>query len=318
MKLPFNLSEDKEFDAVGFGLNAVDHLIVMPHYPEFDTKTRLKEHIQAAGGQTASCMVGLRRLGMKTAYAGRFGSDPEGAFGLQTLKDEGVDVSFTETVGGARTQIAFIVIDEQTGERTIFWDRDDRLAYTPEEVPFGLAQTGKVLHMDAHDPLACLRLAQVARESGTITSLDVDNLYEGCEELLPFIDVLISSANFPRRLTGIRDEHSALIEIKERFGCAIAGMTFGTRGSMLYVDGQFITATAYEAPGGPHDTTGAGDAYHAGFIYGMLHGEDVETCMKLGSAVAALKCRRLGARTALPSAEELELYLSLGMKLIEV
>jgi sugar/nucleoside kinase (ribokinase family) len=317
MKLPLTLSENKEFDAVGFGLNAVDHLIVMPQYPEFDTKTQLKEHIQSAGGQTASCMVGLQRLGMKTAYAGRFGSDAEGSFGLQTLKDEGVDVSFVETIEGSRTQIAFIVIDEQTGERTIFWDRDDRLAYTPEEVPFGLAQSGKVLHMDAHDPLACRRMAQIARATGTITSLDVDNLYEGCEELLPFIDVLISSENFPRRLTGIRDEHSALIEIKMRFGCAIVGMTFGTRGSMLYVDGQFIIGHAYETPGGPRDTTGAGDAYHAGFIYGMLHGRDVKECMKLGSAVAALKCRRLGARTALPSAEELEWYLSLGMKPIE-
>lgn len=313
MRFPFSLSEDKEFDAIGFGLNAVDHLIVMPSYPAFDTKTRLKEHFQSAGGQTASCMVGLQRLGMKTAYAGRFGSDREGAFGLQTLKGEGVEISHCETIPDSKTQIAFIVIDEQTGERTIFWDRDDKLAYAPEEVPFGFAQLGKVLHMDAHDPRACLRMAQIAREAGTITSLDVDNLYEGCEELLPFIDILISSSNFPRRLTGIRDPHSALIEIKENFGCAITGMTLGKHGSLLYVNNEFLTGSAYEVPGGAKDTTGAGDAYHAGFIYGLLHNKEIEECMNLGSAVAALKCRKLGARTALPHAEELELYLNLGM-----
>lgn len=314
MKFPFSLSSNKDFDAVGFGLNAVDHLIVMPHYPAFDTKTRLKEHTQSAGGQTASCMVGLQRLGMKTAYAGRFGSDTEGAFGFQTMKGEGVDVSNAEIIPDSKTQIAFIVIDEQTGERTIFWDRDDKLAYSQSEVPLSLARSGKILHMDGHDPYACLQMAREARQNGVITSLDVDNLYEGCEELLPYIDILISSSEFPRRLTGIRDEHSALIEIKERFNCTIVGMTLGVRGSILYVGGEFLTANAYEVPGGAKDTTGAGDAYHAGFIYGLLRDKEIEECMKLGSIVSALKCRKLGARTALPDANELELYLNLGMK----
>jgi len=316
MKFPFTLSEQKEFDAVGFGLNAVDHLIVMPFYPAFDTKTRLREHIQSAGGQTASCMVGLQRLGMKTAYAGRFGSDNEGAFGLQTLKDEGVDTKHAEIIPDSKTQIAFIVIDEQSGERTIFWDRDEKHTYSQSEVPLSLARSGKVLHMDAHDPYACLQMAREAKRNGVITSLDVDNLYEGCQDLLPYIDILISSENFPRRLTGIRDEHSSLIEIKERFGCAIVGMTLGVRGSILYVDKKFLITPAYEVPNGAKDTTGAGDAYHAGFIYGLLNGKEIEDCMNLGSAVAALKCRKLGARTALPSAEELELYLNLGMKAI--
>ena len=74
MKFPFDIPLHKPFDAVGFGLNAVDHLIVVPAYPEFDSKIRLLEHQQAAGGQTASAMVGLQRLGLKTAYAGRFGA----------------------------------------------------------------------------------------------------------------------------------------------------------------------------------------------------------------------------------------------------
>src|SRR3977135_2364523 len=131
MRIPFIFPEDRDFDAVGFGLNAVDHLIVVPQYPAFDTKTRLLEHKQSAGGQTASAMVALQRLGMKTAYAGRFGSDSEGHFGLTAIRDEGVDVEFAEIIAGSRTQIAFIMIDARSGERTIVWDRDDRLAYQP-------------------------------------------------------------------------------------------------------------------------------------------------------------------------------------------
>jgi sugar/nucleoside kinase (ribokinase family) len=132
MHFPLTLPADRPFDAVGFGLNAVDHLIVVPEYPAFDTKIRLLDHKQSAGGQTASAMVALRRLGLKTAYAGRFGSDPEGLFGLQTLKDDDVNVDFAEIVEGARNQIAFITIDARSGERTIVWDRDEKLAYAPE------------------------------------------------------------------------------------------------------------------------------------------------------------------------------------------
>src|SRR5499426_2219342 len=135
MHFPLRLPANKRFDAVGFGLNAVDHLIVVLEYPAFDTKMRFLAHKQSAGGQTASSMVALRRLGLKTAYAGRFGSDPEGLFGLQTLKDDDVNVDYAEVVDGARNQIAFITIDARSGERTIVWDRDDKLAYTPAEAP---------------------------------------------------------------------------------------------------------------------------------------------------------------------------------------
>jgi sugar/nucleoside kinase (ribokinase family) len=156
MKFPIELPDNKEFDAVGFGLNAVDHLIVVPEYPAFDTKVRLLEHKQSAGGQTATAMVSLRRLGLKTAYAGRFGSDSEGQFGLKSLVDEGVNCDFAEVIENARNQIAFITIDARSGERTIVWDRDDRLAYKPEDAPLKFGSLGRVLHLDAHDPLACV------------------------------------------------------------------------------------------------------------------------------------------------------------------
>jgi len=311
MRFPFELPTSKPFDAVGFGLNAVDHLVVVPSYPAFDTKIRLLEHKQSAGGQTATAMVALRRLGLKTAYAGRFGSDPEGQFGLSTLKDDAVNVDYAEVVEGARNQIAFITIDARNGERTIVWDRDDRLAYAPDEAPVEFGSMGRVLHLDAHDPPACLRLAQAAREAGTIVSADIDNVYGGLPELLPFIDVMIGSKEFPRRVTGIDDKRAALIELQKRYGCAITGMTIGTAGAIVYCDGEFIESTGFEAPGGCKDTTGAGDAFHAGFLYGMLRGDDIETSLRFGNAVAAMKCSALGARTALPTEEQLQKFLNL-------
>lgn len=310
MQFPFNLPAQRQFDAVGFGVNAVDHLIVVSEYPAFDSKVRFRKHQQSPGGQTASAMVALRRLGLQTAYAGRFGSDAEGKFGLSSMKDEGVDTEFAEVVSGTRNQIAFIIIDERSGERTIVWDRDDRLAYSADDSPVKISSLGRILHFDAHDPPACARLAQAARATGTIVTADIDNIYEGLTELLPLIDVLVTSREFPHRLTGISDERASLVELKARYGCAVVGMTMGKRGAMIYCDGQFLESPAYQVPGACRDTTGAGDAFHGGLLYGLLNGEDLETSLKLANTTAALKCRALGARTALPTRAELEDFLT--------
>lgn len=310
MRFPFSLPPAREFDAIGFGLNAVDHLVVVPEYPAFDAKVQLLEHVRAAGGQTASAMVGLQRLGLKTAYAGRFGSDTEGTFGLASLRSEGVDVEFAEVVEGTRNQIAFIIIDKRNGERTIIWDRDDGLAYRADEAPVSLAARGRVLHLDAHDPLACAQMARVARDSATIISADIDNIYDGLPELLPLVDILVSSSEFPKRLTGISDDRASLIEMKARYGCAVVGMTLGIRGALLYHEGVFLESPAYDVPGGCRDTTGAGDAFHAGLLFGLLTGEEIEASLRLANATAALKCRSLGARTSLPSTAELVDFLN--------
>ncbi|HEX6729686.1 MAG TPA: carbohydrate kinase family protein [Pyrinomonadaceae bacterium] len=309
MRFPLSVPANKPFDAVGFGLNAVDHLIVVPQYPAFDTKTRFLEHIRSAGGQTATAMVALQRLGMKTAYAGRLGSDPEGQFGLETLIKDGVNTDFVNIVEGASTQLAFIIIDSRNGERTIIWDRDDRLGYKPEQAPIEFGSLGRVLHLDAHDPPACARLARVARESGTIVSADIDNIYEGLPELLPLIDLLITSKEFPHRLTGITDARESLVELKTRYGCSVVGMTKGDEGALLYCDEQFIESASYRVPGVCRDTTGAGDAFHGGFLYGLLSGADIETSLKYANAVAALKCSALGARAALPTKAALQEFL---------
>lgn len=310
MRIPFKVPDQRDFDAVGFGLNAVDHLIVVPEYPAFDTKVRFTDYKKSAGGQTASAMVALQRLGLRTAYAGRFGSDDNGRFGWQSLQREGVNLDYAETVAGANNQLAFIIIDARSGERTIVWDRDERLAYAVDEAPVELAIRGRVLHIDAHDPPACAAMARAARSAGAIVTADIDNIYERLPDLLPLIDVLITSADFPRRLTGINDERASLVETKARYGCAIVGATLGARGAIIYCNGEFIESPALEVPGGCRDTTGAGDAFHAGFIYGMLCGEELESSMKWGNAVAALKCRSLGGRTALPTADELKEFVS--------
>lgn len=309
MKFPFQTQENKRFDAVGFGTNAVDFLVIVPQYPEFNSKIQLTDYLQLAGGEIATAMVGLQRLGLKTAYAGRFGDDQAGDFGLQSLRDEGVDVSFAGQIAGARTQTAFIIIDERNGERTVIWKRDDKLAYSAEEAPTEIAVLGKILHITPHDTKACIKLAREAKKENTIVSIDIDNAFEDIEKLLPLVDVLLASEQFPEKLFGIKDQKKALIEMKLRFGCSIVGITLGETGSLILCEDEFIRTEGFAVPGGCRDTTGAGDSFRAGFLYGLLTGAEVEEAARMANAVAALKCRAVGARAALPDRIELDFLL---------
>lgn len=310
MKFPFKTPENKRFDAVGFGTNAVDYLIRVSEYPSPYSKIELEDYTQMAGGEIASTLAGLQRLGMKTAYIGRFGDDQAGDFGLQTLIDEGVNVQYAEQIAGARTQIAFIVVDTSNGERTVIWKRDEKLAYAPEEASLEFVRDAKIFHATPHDAPACARMARTAKTRGAIVSIDIDNLFDGVLEMIPLVDIFIASDEFPEKLVGIKDKKDALREIKSRFGCPIVGMTLGEKGSLILGENEFIETPGFAVPNGCKDTTGAGDAFRVGFLYGLLKGESVETAARMANAVAALKCRELGARTALPNENELRKMLN--------
>ena len=306
MQFPFNLRADAETDVAGFGTNAVDFLIQVPHYPEFNSKVELIDYTQAAGGEVATTMVGVRRLGLSASYIGRFGSDPAGDLGIASLRDEGVGLQYAEQIAGARTQIAFIVIDERSGERTVIWKRDAKLQFTEDEAPLDAIKDAKVLHLTPHDTRACIRLAMAARERGTIVSIDVDNVVDDIETLLGLVDVIVASADFPSRLLGISDKREGLKEMRRRFGAGIVGVTLGEAGSLLLCDDEFIATPGFEVPGGCKDTTGAGDSFRVGLIYGLITGRSIEESARIANAVAALKCRAIGARTALPTRAELD------------
>ncbi len=309
MKFPFKLLPNAEFDVVGFGTNAVDHLISVSEYPRYDSKVELTGYLRAAGGEVASTMVGLKRLGFRTAYVGRFGMDEAGEFGMRSLIDEGVDISFAERVDGASTQVAFIIIDERTGERTIIWNRDKKLSYDRHDAPISAATRGRILHLTAHDVAACIEMAEAARSSNVIVSTDIDNIFDGIERLLPRVDIITATSEFAKKLTGLDDEKKALSEIRSRFGCGLVGITKGRAGSIFLCEGEFIETNGYEVPNGCKDTTGAGDAFRTGLLYGILSGEPIEECARAANAVAALKCRELGARAGLPDKQILTMFV---------
>ena len=308
MEFGFSLPVNKPFDAVALGLNAVDHLIVVPHYPQFNTKVNFLSHTIAPGGQCASAMVGMARLGSRVRYIGKVGDDETGRYQIQSLVTEGVEASGVMIVEGAESQTAFIVVDQPSGERTVIWNRDDKLTIAPHEVDREAVTSGRALHLDGHNVAASIRAAEYARAAGVPTVLDIDNVYEGAENLLPLIDFLISSATFPERMTGEPDLKLALKKLKEMTGSFFVAATLGVEGVLAYFHDEYIYSPAF--PIKCADTTGAGDAFHGGFIYGLLAGCSVEETLRLANAVAGLKCRAVGARTALPTLQEVQALLA--------
>lgn len=136
-------------------------------------------------------------------------------------------------VDGAATQTAFIVIDEKTGERTIIWHRDNKLQYQPSEAPLAIVERGKILHLTPHDTRAAIEMAKTAKLQGLITSIDIDNVFDEVDQLLPLIDIFTASASFSGKFSGLEDDRSAMLDIASRFGCAVVGITRGRKGSTL-------------------------------------------------------------------------------------
>lgn len=310
MKAPFEFRSDVGYDVAGFGTNAVDYLIRVDTYPRFNSKAEILDYDVLPGGEIATTLVGLQRLGMRTAYAGSFGDDTAGSAGLESLVSEGVNVTHARRVAGAKTQVGFIIVDQETGERTVLWKRDPALSFTVSEAPLELARSAKVLHMTPHDTSAAIAMAEAAREAGTIVSVDIDNVFDGYERLLERTDIMTASTDLLERITGIHDKLSAMTEVQSRIGCRLVGVTLGGEGSYLLCDGVLIDTPAFKLPLGAVDTTGAGDAFRTGLLYGLLHGMDLKDSAECANAVAALKCRAVGAQNGLPNFAELQALLT--------
>ena len=312
MRLPLAVPpvQDRSCDVAGLGQNSVDLVALLREFPTSNSKQQIERFARFPGGQVASAMVCCARLGWRARYLGRFGSDELGDIGRNSLVTEGVDVSAAEVVAGAQTRFAMIIVDGRTGDRTVLWDRDPRLALTSADVPAAAVRTSRVLLVDCDDVEASVAAATVARDAGVITAIDVEAVLPGLDRLLPLIDIVIASEGFPERWTASSETGRALERLHAELQPALTCVTLGPRGSLARCGGREIRTPAFSVP--CVDTTGAGDAFRGGFIAALLrHGpEDVEVLLRMANAVAALKCRTAGAREGLPHTAELDALLS--------
>ncbi len=299
-------------DVVGLGLNATDTVILVHDFPALGGKVRVVSLSRQAGGQVATALVTCRRLGLRTRYIGKVGDDEAGRFQLASLRREGVNVRYTRVAHRTPNQLAYIIVDQATGERTVFWDRDPKLAISPSELTPEAIWSARMLHLDGCDVEACLRAAQWARQAGLPVVADLDTVYKEVERLFPYIDYLVASSNFLPAATGEADPFRVLEYMVQEYGIRAPGMTLGRDGALILSEGRFLYSPGFVVEA--VDTTGAGDVFHGAFIYGLLSRWAMLRILEFSNAMAALNCTALGARGGIRARAEAEKLMATGSR----
>lgn len=302
----------KQFDVVGVGLNATDTMLVVPHFPAFGGKVPFHDEFYSVGGQVASAVVTCAKLGLRTKYIGTVGDDERGRIQLASLKESSVNIDHVHQRVNCPNQSAYIIIDQATGERTVLWSRPDCLALTPEEITSDQIACARLLHIDGHDTKAVEHASRIAKQNGIPVTVDVDTIYAGFDRVLPLIDYLIASSEFPARWTGIEDPFTALQTIREKHGMKLAAMTLGAHGALALVDGRFHYSPAFVV--NCVDTTGAGDVFHGAFCYAVLQEMPIDEALEFSNAMAALNCTAIGARGGIATLDQARELIRTGIR----
>jgi sulfofructose kinase len=299
-------------DVVGLGLNATDTVMTVSKFPALGGKERVIAASMQAGGQVATALVTCSRLGLKVRYIGKVGDDPGGRLQLASLRREGLEMSDTHVVRGVPNQYGFIIVDQATGERTVFWDRDARLSVQPNEVKPIAITSARLLHLDGCDVDAALEAARWAHRACIPVLADLDTVYKKVERLFPYIDYLIASTHFLPAITGQADPFKVLEYMAREYHVGTPGMTLGRDGALVYHAGKFIYSPGFVVE--TVDTTGAGDVFHGAFAYALLAGWDLTRALDFSNAMAALNCTALGARGGIKPLAEAEQLMEAGAR----
>ncbi|MFP5236127.1 MAG: carbohydrate kinase family protein [Acidobacteriota bacterium] len=289
-------------DLVAVGLNATDTLLCLAEFPARGSKIEYADALVLPGGQAATTAVACQSWGLRTRYVGKLGDDEAARLHRSQFARVGVDARLIE-VKDAPSPQSLILVDGG-GERTVLCRRDERLLLQPAEIKREWVVSARALHVDGYETAAAIQAARWAREAGIPVIADLDETYESVEDLIRHVDYLVVSRDFPKRLTGEPNLARALQVLSENYGCRLSAATLGDAGVLAWDGERLLHRPAYSV--NVVDTTGAGDVFHAGFIYGLLQGWALERQLDFACAAAALNCTRQGARGGIRSVEDVE------------
>lgn len=291
-------------ECLSAGILVVDHLCTpIPHLPRAGELVMADDLPFSIGGNAANISINLARLGVKVGAAGCVGRDPFGQFAIDFLKSGGVDIRAVRVLDGVPTA-ATLIINVQGEDRRFIHAAGANAVMEASHIPIDLVTSCKVFYVGGYllmpsleRPGTLVEVFRAARRSGAKTVLDVvvpgrGNHWHKFEEILPEVDVFLPNSDEAELITGLSDP----VAQAERFRAAGAKrvvITQGEKGTLLVEQGRRIRAGVYPTTfvGG----TGAGDAFDAGYIAGLLAGEDSLGCLKWGSALGASCVRSVSA-----------------------
>jgi len=288
---------------IGIGENSVDSVNLLPGYPEPHgpaAKMRIRERHVLCGGQMATAMCACASLGLRAKYVGVTGTDDNGRRIRAELQGRNVDISDL-VIRDVENRFAVILVDENTGDRIVLWDRDDRLRLRDSELPVDALAATKVVHVDDVDDEVAIRAARLARDAGAMVTSDIDRLTPRTEELAATVTHAIFAQHVPTHLSGLNDTEAALRKLRKTLDNVLV-VTMGEQGASALVGDRFYHEPAFKVHA--VDTTGAGDVFRGGFIYALVNGQPIDQALRTANAAAAVSCTRLGALNGVPTLAE--------------
>jgi ribokinase len=300
----------KSFDVVGFGALNVDKLFRVNKIAGAEEEGFITDFKEACGGSAANTIVGLARLGCKVGFIGKVAKDCEGKMLIEDFHREGVDTDGIIIAKRGRSGKVMGFVDEK-GERALYVDPGVNDTIEFEEINKDYAFNTQFLHLTSfvgEKSFQTQKKLVSALPENVKVSLDPGELYarkgfDALETIIRRTFVLMPNQNELKLLTGASNYgEGAKILLKK--GIKIVAVKLGSRGCYV-ADGRenhLINAFKVKVV----DTTGAGDAFCAGFLYGLIKGKSLYECGRLGNFAASRCIMKMGARTGLPRLKDLE------------
>jgi ribokinase len=277
----------------------LDYIGLINAFPDPDNKCEFTNLMIQGGGPVATALVALQRWGFNCALYGVAGNDAFGKMIVRDLETEGIDITGLQIRRGGVSQFAFSLAEPDSGRRTIFWRRPSGKPLQQSEIDPETIRAGRVLITDGLFAEASVAACKIARKAGIPVVIDAGSVRPGMERLLELSDYFIASEHFARTfMPGAAVEEVCRV-IAGR-GPVLGAVTLGKNGYAAFYRKSFIREPAW--PVQAVDTTGCGDIFHAGFVYGLLNAWTVRSSLKFASWAAAMVSRFPGGRTGIPDA----------------
>jgi sugar/nucleoside kinase (ribokinase family) len=306
-----------QLDCLSVGVLVADHLCApIPRLPRAGELVLTEQLELAIGGCAANAAIDLARLGVRVGVIGCVGQDAFGRFIMETLEAAGAETSGIVRLADVGTS-GTLIINVQGEDRRFIHTMGANARLTVEHIPADRVRQARVLYvggyllMPALEHAALAALFRQARAWGVKTVLDVvlpgpGDYWPRLEALLPETDVFLPNNDEAAAITGEEDPRRQAERFREA-GAGTVVITCGGRGSVLVTEGMRLEAGVY--PTSYVGGTGAGDAFDAGYIAGLLEGADPLRCLQWGSALGASCVRAVGATESVFTRAEAEAFM---------
>jgi sugar/nucleoside kinase (ribokinase family) len=302
----------RKLDVVGFGALNLDRLYKVNRIAAAEEESFVIDYSEACGGSAANTVVGVARLGCRAGFIGKTGDDDEGETLLQDFLKEGVDTSGIIVAKGGRSGKVMGFVD-RNGQRALYIDPGVNDTINPEDVNEDYILNARFLHLTSFAGNKSLQTQRqlVDRLNEKVkVSFDPGALYArlGPAKLKPIIDrtfLMMPNSGELELLTGVKDYRTGATRLLRK-GVQVLAVKLGGKGCYVTNGKESHLLAPFKVK--VVDTTGAGDAFDAGFLFGFLSGRSLSDCGRIANFVASRCIMKMGARTSLPRLDDLKAH----------